>query len=267
MNRAHTADVRAQFIAPTSDAPTSDAPTSDAPTSDAPTSDAPARDAGLLAALQLGDSLFPSGGFTLSHGLETLAERRLVTSASALHDWIAGVGRWQVATSDGAAAAAVWDAGDDLAVVTEIDRYLLASKLAREPREASQRTGRQMLATLASIAGGACARYRREVLAARAPGLQPVVLGLAGRQLGLGQRETVLLLLHLFAAGCLGAALRLVDVDDVEVQHVRLALAPTLAEAAGEALATPWQELHASAVQTELACMLHERSTMRLFAS
>src|SRR4051794_17707490 len=41
-------------------------------------------DAGLLAALQLGDSLFPSGGFTLSHGLETLAERLLVVDARSL---------------------------------------------------------------------------------------------------------------------------------------------------------------------------------------
>jgi urease accessory protein len=224
-------------------------------------------DAGLLAALQLGDSLFPSGGFTLSHGLETLAERGLIRDAATLHDWIATVVRRQVAPSDGVAAAAVWQAGDDLALVSEIDRYLLASKLAREPREASVRTGRQMLATLSTIAGGTCARYRREELAGRAPGLQPIVLGLAGRQLGLGRRETVLLLLHLFAGGCLGAALRLVEVDDVEAQHVRLALAPTLSTAADEALAISWREMHASAVQTELMMMLHERSTMRLFAS
>jgi hypothetical protein len=40
-----------------------------------------------------------------------------------------------------------------------------------------------------------------------------------------------------------------------------------LAAAADAALAIPWRELHASAVQTELMTMLHERSTMRLFAS
>jgi urease accessory protein len=224
-------------------------------------------DAGLLAALQLGDSLFPSGGFTLSHGLETLTERGLVTDAPTFHDWIRASVRWQVATSDGVAAAAAWNDGDDLSVVAEIDRYLLATKLAREPREASLRTGRQMLATLASIAGGTLARYLDEVRASRAPGLQPIVLGLAGRQLGLGRRDTVLLLLHLHVAGCLGAALRLVDVDDVETQRIRLALAPTLAEAADAAVSTPWKEMYACAVQTELMTMIHERATTRLFAS
>jgi urease accessory protein len=224
-------------------------------------------DAGLLAALQLGDSLFPSGGFTLSHGLETLAERRLVTDAATLQEWI-GVGlRWQVAPSDGVAAAAAWSSADDLEQVAEIDRLLHATKLACEPRQASERTGRQTLSTLATLAGGSLARYRRDVMAGRAPGLQPVVLGLAGRQLGIGRRETVLLILHLFVGGCIGAALRLLDVDDVETQRIRLALIPTLAAAADEALAVPWKEMYACAVHTELMTMMHERATMRLFAS
>jgi urease accessory protein len=224
-------------------------------------------DGAFLAALQLGDSLFPSGGFTLSHGLETLAERGLVTDARSLQAWLTGTLRWQVGTSDGVAAAAAWEAGGDLVQVAEIDRYLLATKLAREPREAATRTGRQLLRNLATIAGGSLERYHADVRAGRAPGLYAVVLGLAARQLGLGQREAVLLLLHLHVAGCLGAALRLLDVDDVEVQRIRLALAPTLADAADAALAIPWHEMYASALQTELMSMLHERATMRLFAT
>jgi len=224
-------------------------------------------DTGLLAALQLGDSLFPSGGFTLSHGLETLAERGLVTDAASLQAWLAVTVRWQVAPSDGVAAAAVWSAGDDLEQVSEIDRYLLATKLAREPRESSSRTGRQMLSTLATLAGGNLLLYHQSVRADGGLGLQPIVLGLAGRQFGIGRRETVLLLLHLHLAGCLGAALRLVDVDDVEAQRIRYDLAPTLANAADEALTVPWRAMYAGAVQTELMTAIHERATMRLFAS
>jgi urease accessory protein len=172
-----------------------------------------------------------------------------------------------VATSDGVAAAAAWAAGDDIVLAAEIDRLLQATKLAREPREASERTGRQMLSTLALLAGGPLTAYRREVAAGRAPGLQPIVLGLAARQLGIGRRETVLLLLHLYVAGCLGAALRLLDVDDVQVQQIRLGLAPVLEAAADEALAIRWEEMYACAAYTELMTMIHERATMRLFAS
>jgi urease accessory protein len=224
-------------------------------------------DAGLLGALQLGDSLFPSGGFTLSHGLETLADRKLVTGAESLHRWIARTVRWQVAPSDGVAAAAAWAAREDLAAVADIDRYLFASKLAREPREASERTGRQMLASLTTIVGGPLTSYRAEVLAGRGRGLQPIVVGLAGGHLGLSQRDTVLLLLHLHVSGCLGAAMRLIEVDDIEAQQIRLALVPVLSAAADEALTLDWREMYTGAMQTELMAMLHESSTMRLFAT
>jgi len=219
------------------------------------------------AALQLGDSLFPSGGFTLSHGLETLAERGLVRDAADLQGWIETGLRWQVGPSDGVAAAAVWDAGADLDLVARIDAHLLSTKLAREPREAAARTGRQSLSVLTSLVAEPFATYRRMVLTGAAPGLQPIVLGLAGRALGLDRRDTVLLLLHLFVAGCLGAALRLLDVDDVETQRIRLNLTQPMLDAAAEALALPWEEMYACAVQTELMTMLHERSTVRLFAS
>jgi urease accessory protein len=221
----------------------------------------------LLAALQLGDSLFPSGGFTLSHGLETMAERGLVRGPDDLQHWIETSLRWQVGPSDGVAGAAAWDAAHDLEMVARIDARLLATKLAREPREASARTGRQLLSVLNSVVGEPFGTYRRLVLAGEAPGLQPIVLGLAGRALGLDRCETVLLLCHLFVANCLGAALRLLDIDDVQVQNIRRSLTPSMLDAADEALAMPWEEMYACAVQTELMTMLHERATVRLFAT
>ena len=233
---------------------------------------------GFLAALQLGDSLFPSGGFTLSHGLETLAERGLVRTAADLREWLATTLTRQVSPSYGVAAAAAWTTAASPSVIREIDALLLATKLAREPREASVRTGRQLLSILATLVEGSdddfgsearagLSAVRSDVLAGRAAGTHAVALGLAGRVLGLGRRETVLLLLHLHVAGCIGAALRLLDVDDVEMQRVRLDLVPALCAATDAALSTPWKEMYACAPQTELMTMLHERATVRLFAT
>jgi urease accessory protein len=224
-------------------------------------------DAALLAALQLGDSLFPSGGFTLSHGLETLAERGLIRDRADLAAWIGSSLVRQVGPSDGVAAAAAWDSAGDPATLAAIDATLFATKLAREPREVSVRTGRQLLGVLARIVGEPLSAFQAEVRAGRSPGTQPVVLGLGGRATGLDRRATVLLLLHQYVAGCLGAALRLLDVDDVEAQQARYALTPTIAAAADAALALPWEEMYACAPQTELMTMLHERSTVRLFAT
>jgi urease accessory protein len=221
----------------------------------------------LLAALQLGDSLLPTGAFTLSHGLASLANQRLVASSADLESWLQVTLRWQVAPSDGVAAAQAcqWAASvDDLAA---LEQRLLAVKLAREPREASQRSGRQLLRLARSFAGEGLAPLARGVAAGRLVGLAPIVLGVTARCCGLDRRETVLLLLHQHVSTVLGAALRLLDLDHVEAQRLRFALGPTLARCAELSLEIPWEEIYACAPQTELMTMLHERSKLRLFAT
>ena len=119
-----------------------------------------------------------------------------------------------------------------------------------------------MLTTLATIAGGTLTRYRREVLAGRAPGLQPIVLGLAGRQLGIGRRETVLLLLHLSRRRLPGGrpppAGRRRRRDPAHPPRPR----PDAADSGRRGARVPWKEMYACAVQTELMTMIHETATM-----
>jgi urease accessory protein len=63
----------------------------------------------LLAVLQLSDSAFPSGRYTLSHGLEAFAQAGLLDvpcSAATLEELLADCVRLGVAPSDGVARAA-----------------------------------------------------------------------------------------------------------------------------------------------------------------
>jgi urease accessory protein len=63
--------------------------------------------AGLLAVLQLADSGFPSGRYTLSHGLESFAQSGALPSppAPALTELLSNAVRFGVAPSDGVALA------------------------------------------------------------------------------------------------------------------------------------------------------------------
>ncbi len=220
-----------------------------------------------VAALQLGDSLFPSGGFTLSHGLETLVAQGLVKDEASLTEWLETVLAWQVGPSDGVAGGLAWQAAHELDQLAELDRHLLSLRLAREPREAAVRAGRQLLTVAASLAGPALEPYRQAVQAGRSPGCYAVVLGLTGRVLGLSRAETVLLLLHLYLSSVLGAALRLFDLDHVAGQLVRHRLGPVMVRVAEASLARSPEDMYASAPTTELMAMLHERAAVRLFAS
>src|SRR5262245_22785287 len=125
--------------------------------------------AGFLSVLQLSDSAFPSGRYTLSHGLEAFAQDGLLdvpAAAATLEVMLTDVVRFGVAPSDGIALAcahrAVGPAGVvDQALVAQVDERLTAVKLARETREASTRTGRALLVTATVIAGSGLTEYAR----------------------------------------------------------------------------------------------------------
>ncbi|WP_306673364.1 urease accessory protein UreF, partial [Streptomyces sp. UH6] len=97
----------------------------------------------LLVSLQLTDSAFPSGFYTLSHGLEGFAQAGAVDAGSLpalLHDLLRhGVGpadATALALAHRAAAAEDWE------TVAAVDTRLHATKLNREMRQAATRTGR-----------------------------------------------------------------------------------------------------------------------------
>lgn len=100
----------------------------------------------LLVGLQLTDSAFPSGFYTLSHSLEGFAQAGAVDAATVphlLHDLLLhGVGP---ADATALALAHRATAAGDPAAVVRIDEHLFATKLGREMRQAATRTGRQLL--------------------------------------------------------------------------------------------------------------------------
>src|SRR5438094_597273 len=210
----------------------------------------------LLAALQLADSAFPIGGFAPSHGLESAVELGVARDLTDVEAYLATLLRAQLATLDLAAVAAAHRSGSD-AAAAGLDRALLARKLAREPREAQRRAGRALLGA-ASALGADLSGYARLVAAGGAPGLHPIVHGLAARAVGLDANVACLTFAHGFALGGLGAAVRLLPIGHLEQQAALLRLRPVIEAAVATALSTPPQEWHAFAPQAELFAMRHE---------
>ena len=222
-------------------------------------------DAGLLAALQLGDSLFPSGGFTLSHGLETLAERRLIADAETLQAWIASrcAGRLHRPMASRrrrpGLLPTIWSRSPRSTGCSR-RRSWPGSRARRR-----ERTGRQTALDALAVAGGTLTRYRREVWPRRRA---PAGRARAGRAAawhrsardGPAAAAPVRGRLHRGVAAPAGRGRR------GDPAHPPRS-GTEIAAAADEALAVPWKEMYACAVHTELMTMMHERATMRLFAS
>ncbi len=222
-----------------------------------------------LSSLQVTDSFFPSGLFTLSHGIESFAQAGLLTPQS-LASIVADLIRSNVGPSDAAGLAIAMRAAadNDLAMVVRVDQRLTAIKIAREPRETSIRLGRQMLAIARDVFESLLARdYLALVQSRSAPGNQAVALALLKTTLGIPVEAAVAGELYSFAASCVGAAVRMSEIDHRNAQRILLLLQPTIEAATHDALIRSLGEVGGSTPFVELMSMRHEEAELRLFST
>jgi urease accessory protein len=220
----------------------------------------------LLAALQHGDSFFPSGAVSFSWGLETLQADGRVTSASQVAAFVADqlCHRW--ASFDRPALAAAHGAAVDLDEVRRIDDLVEAQTLAAELRSGSRRAGAALLAVHEKLGTAGAAPYRALVRAGEAPGHAAVVQGLVWWGAGLSLPAAEAVSAHGLCVGLLGAALRLGLIGHVEAQRSLQALRGEIAGILSAA-PLPLAALRAFTPEADIAVMRHETAETRLFAT
>ncbi|MFG3225730.1 urease accessory protein UreF [Kitasatospora sp. NPDC048194] len=229
---------------------------------------APGLDA-LLVSLQLTDSAFPSGFYTLSHGLEGYAQAKAVTPDT-VPALLADLLRHSVGPSDATALALAHRAASagDWELLAETDRRLHATKLNRELRLAATRTGRQLLdIARESLGGEPLDRYAGLVAAKRAPGCQAVAAGVAYASAAVPVEQAVAGDLFAFCTSFVGAALRLRLTDHRRAQVVLRAAAPVIQEVVAAALVRESADLGGCVPVADAMSGRHERAEARLFAS
>ncbi len=222
-----------------------------------------------LNALQLSDSFFPTGLYTLSHGFEAFVQAGLTSKddlEALLRDYLENV----LGPADGVALSHAHRAAEerDLGRLLVVDRRLLAMKLIRETREASRRVGRRILTTaIAFDPKRLLVDYHGAVEAGTCPGNAALVLGAVAAALGIARREALLIELYTFSTSLLGAAMRLIRLDHEEAQRILARLKPVMVRVAEENLDRSPSEMRAFAPLIDIMGMAHERARIRLFIS
>lgn len=227
-----------------------------------------------LGSLQLTDSAFPSGLYTLSHGLEAYAQAGLLGGGQAaagggeLEALITDLLRHGVGSADGVALVnahrAVWTGDPGLAA--EADLRLTATKLAREARSASVRTGKQFLGLANTLfSHPVLAEHAARVKRGELPGNHAVALGLAKAALGVSREHALAGELYAFSAGCVSAAIRLTLIDHREAQRVLHGLKPVIVDVVAANVNRSVREIASSLPLTDVLAAHHERADTRLF--
>jgi urease accessory protein len=225
------------------------------------------QDLGLLSVLQFSDSMFPSGAFTQSHGLEALVADGLLDGPDALRRTLEMSLLQRMASADLPALLAAHSA--DHAEVLAIDHRLSAVKLCREERDASVRVGRRVAVEVLRLVPDdkALSVFIQAIEASRTPGNASVAQGIAAAALGFPAHSAALGACHSFATALISAAMRLTRLGHGDAQAVLRSVQPVMVEAVAIASQVPWQKMRSSAYQLDIAVARHERAEARMFAS
>jgi urease accessory protein len=223
-----------------------------------------------FALMQLSDSFFPSGSFTLSHGLEALVQTRQVASAQDVEDFIHLLLHNKVGCSDLVALVHAYRASlsNDLLEVRRADDRLFAQTLLQETREAQCKTGQALLMVARSTwADPQLDALHEDIDTNQAHGLHPIVFAMVGRTVGLNESDTVLAFLHNFVTSLVGAAIRLGVLGHLSAQQILSRIAPELIAVAAQAQALSLEAMLSCTPAIDLAQMSHKRLAYKQFVN
>ncbi len=107
----------------------------------------------LLALLQFGDGLFPTGAYAHSYGLETYVQRQIIDDIAGAERFVRAYLQGAMGYADATALVNALRAAriEDLDHCLELDLILDAMKPVAELREASRQMGRQTLRILSTL--------------------------------------------------------------------------------------------------------------------
>ena len=216
----------------------------------------------LLQLFQLFDSQFPVGAFAHSGGLETYGQAG--AGVPQLRELLAiqidkGWGRTELASASLAwAAAGAPDSADSL---TRLAVLVSAHKVIPSIHETSVRLGRRTLTLLERLYS------HLRSLAAIDPPHHAIVLGAAGRTLGLPLRELLVAYAHSLIAASVASATRCMPVSPAQGQELIVELQPALAAAASRAVEATEDDLFTCTPGLDIRCHQQASLTTRLFQS
>jgi urease accessory protein len=221
--------------------------------------------------LQLSDSLFPTGMYSTSSGLETFFYRKRVKDASELKRLLEVFIQNQIGPADCVALGNAYESAviADTQKLIETDQRLFSMKLIKEIREVSVRSGTQLLKCIGEMTSNneMFQSYQNNVNLGKASGIYPVALGVTCALFGIPKNKAGLILIYTFTASVIGAALRLGIINHFEGQRIinqlKRVTSKTIEKNINKKLIDMWQ----FTPEIDTTQMLHEQAERRMFIS
>src|SRR5918992_1495353 len=135
-----------------------------------------------LSMMQLSDSFFPTGMYSMSNGLEAIFYSGKKIKAEELRELVKTYLEYQIGPADCTALGNAYEyaARSNLAKLLEVDRAIFSMKLVQEIRDASIRSGTQLIRCIRSFSNDEIlCQYDDAIRNGQALGPYPVALAVA----------------------------------------------------------------------------------------
>jgi urease accessory protein len=222
-----------------------------------------------ISILQLSDSFFPTGMYTTSNGLEALFYSKRTKNANELRDLIKVYIEQQIGPADCTALGNSYEYAQrgNLLKVSEVDQTIFSMKLIQEIRDASTRSGTQLLRCLSYFItdNELLNRYQEAIKNRQAFGAYPVALAVASNALGIPKHKAGLMMLYSFCVSVVGAGLRLGMLQHFEGQRIIHELKPTILETLKKNIDRPLTSMWQFAPDMDIIQITHERMSSKMF--
>lgn len=215
--------------------------------------------------LQIFDSLFPIGGFTLSNGLETLVQQERVTTPAELerylHDYL-HILLW----NELGATYLACQMGEDTEQLIELDGLMAAGRSPSELRMGSKRLCQRFLKVQKRIQSTPCLRCYAELLKQeRCFGNHSIAVGLFLRDLCIEPEQALVMYGYSLISTMVTNAVKLIPLSQLDGQSVLNRLFPAIERAAAKAQTVHLEQLGISGAGFDLCSMQHETLYSRIY--
>ncbi|MFD2214123.1 urease accessory protein UreF [Metabacillus endolithicus] len=224
----------------------------------------------LFQLLQICDSNFPSGAFSHSFGIETYIQDDKVVDKKTFLLALKQFLQTQFVFTDGLACRLAFEYLQDnrLNPIWQLDHELFALAMAKETREGNRRIGRQMVKVMNELfPNQQLETYQQKIKDKKAHGHSSIVFASVCQGLDIELETTLSTYLFATTSSLVQNAVRGIPIGQTDGQKILVEIQPFLNQIVKQIMCLNEEHLGAGAPGLEIAQMVHEQLSVRLFMS
>lgn len=221
----------------------------------------------LLQMIQISDSLFPIGSFTLSNGLETFVVQEKLTTTEQLEEYLDNYIKLLPYNNLGIMMLAYKQAGDKEGI-RELDALSMAIKVPREVREGTAKLCRRFLKLWSAIRKyPLLCWYQEEIEQKTCLGDHAIAVGIYAKEIGLQPEEAAAVYVYNLITAIVTNAVKTVPLSQIDGQRVLNESLEKVNACVELAKKVTLDDLGISGTWMDISAMNHETLYSRLYMS